>query len=266
MVENQLLHTYDNPFWLQILGDQMRFVQNTLLSRETDHAQQAQHFITLFDTLYAQSTDYLPDIALERFLETAYNSAQQARTFTLVVLRRQLCGEACINMAPGFLNQMANESEEYLRILDLAIKNSESRMHPIHYHLLWLLNCSMSADVINACLDPSERDLLRAGHRFMHKFDNMYLKSIELMGFLRTGLPEFPALARLNADVAGELAAFAEFLLALEDSLKNKEILGTLCRLHVNHMQRKACYYACKLSEVSGMQLPAFDIAQKRRE
>ena len=266
MTENQNICTYDNPFWLQILGDQMRFISGALIPRETDLAEQAEHFITLYDTLYAQSTEHLPDIALERFLDTAYNVTQQGRTFCLAILRRQICGDACINMSPGFLNQMANEAEEFLRTLDLTIKKRQSLMHPIHHHILWLINCSINVDTINACLDPSERDLLRICHRFMHKFDGLYLKAMELMGFLRAGLAEFSALYRLNADVLSELVAFAEFLLGLEEKLKNNEILGTLSRLKVNHMYRKACFYAYKLSEASGTQPPVFDMMQKRRE
>lgn len=258
--------TYEDPFWLQILGDHMRFVLSALPGRETEHIQQAEHYITLFDTLFAQSREYLPEIAQERFLDTTYNSVQQVRMFALGLLRRQLLGECCINMAPGFLNQMANEAEEYLRILDHSIKGTNSLMHPIHYHLLWLLNCSISADTLNACLDPCERDILRGCHRFMHKFDNLYLKSIELMGFMRTGLPEFSSLHRLNADVIDELAAYAAFLLDLEDKLQNKEILGTLCRLQVNHIYRKACYYACKLSDLCDLGSTGFDLAQKRRD
>jgi hypothetical protein len=266
MAENQNTSNYDNPFWLQILGDQMRFISCALMPRETNLVQQAEHFITLFDTLYAQSTEYLPEIALERFLDTAYNVTQQARTFCLTILRRQISGDACINLSPGFLNQMANEAEEYLRILDLTMKKRQNLMHPIHYHLLWLANCSVNVDTINSCLDPSERELLRFCHRFMHKFDGLYFKSMEMMGFLRTGLTEFSALYRLNSDVINELVGYAEFLLELENKLENKEILGTISRLSINHMYRKACYYAMKLSEVSGTQPPVFDIMQKRRE
>lgn len=267
MAENQnASNTYDNSFWLQILGDQMRFILSALMPREPDLAEQAEHFITLFDTLYAQSTEYLPDIALERFLDTAYNVAQQSRTFCLAILRRQICGDACINMAPGFLNQMANEAEEYLRTLDLTIKKRQSLMHPIHYHLLWLQNCSVSADTLNSCLDPSERELVHVCRRFMHKFDGLYLKAMDMMGFLRAGLAEFSALYRLNADVLSELAAFSEFLLGLEKKIQNKEILGTLSRLMANHIYRKTCYYAYKLSEASGTQPLVFDMVQKRRE
>jgi hypothetical protein len=265
MPENTSVN-YEDPFWLQILGDHMRFILIALPARETEHAQQAEHYITLFDTLFAQSKEYLPEIAQERFLDTTYNSVQQARMFVLSLLRRQLMGDYVINIAPGFLNQMANETEEYLRILDHAIKGTDSLMHPIHYHLLWLLNCSLSADNINACLDPVERDLLRGCHRFMHKFDNLYLKSIELMGFLRSGLPEFPSLNRLNSDVVDELAAFAAFMLELEDKVVSKEILGTLCRLQVNHIYRKSCYYACKLSEICDLGSTGFDLSQKRRD
>lgn len=266
MPENTVVNLYENPFWLQLMGDHMRFIQNSLFARETEHAQQADHYITLFDTLLAQSKEYLPEIAQQRFLETAYNSMQQARVFILSILRRQLLGEFCINIAPGYINQMANEAEEYLRILNHAIKNTDSLMHPIHYHLLWLLNCSMNADFINASVDPCERELLRGCHRFMHKFDNLYLKSIEMMGFMRAGLPDFPGLRKLNADVLDDLASFAAFMLELEDKLQNKEILGTLCRLHVNHIYRKSCYYACKLSEVCDVGSTGFDLAQKRRD
>ncbi len=266
MAENQNTSNYDNPFWLQILGDQMRFVSYALMPRETDLTEQAEHFIMLFDTLYAQSTEYLPDVALERFLDTAFNVAQQCRSFCLAILRRQISGESCINLSPGFLNQMANETEEYLRILDLTIKKRQNLMHPIHYHLLFLINCSINADTINAWLDPSERELLRICHRFMRKFEGFYLKAMEMMGFLRAGLSEFSALYRFNADVISELFAFAEFLSGVEDKLQNKEILGTLSRLKINHMYRKTCYYALKLAESSGAQPPVFDMLQKRRE
>lgn len=260
------INTNEHAFWLQLLGDHMRFVQRSLSYSESEYALQAGHYVTLFDTLYAQSVDYLPEIAQKRFWDTAYNAAQQERTFLLSLLRRMLQGDLCINLAPGFLNQMANEAEEYLRILDHIKKNTDSRMHPIHYHLLFLLNCSISADGININIDPLERSLLRVCHRHARKFDNLYLKSIEHMGFLRTGLPDYAGLRRLNKNVLDELASFASFLLELEDSLKSREILGTLCRLYVNHIYRKACYYACRLSDVSDLGETSFDLSQKRRD
>jgi len=266
MAENTKPSSFENQFWLQVMGDHMRFIHNALPPREDEFAQQAEHFITLFDTLHAQSAEYLPDIAAKRFFKTAFDSVQQARAFSLSILHRQISSGCPVNAAPAYINQMVSEAEEYLRILSLREAGGKNNMHPVHHHLLWLMGFSLQADIINANLDATERELIRACHRFMHKFDSLYLKSIQLMGFLRTGLMEFPALSRMNTEVKELIRSFAGFLLDLEKSLENREVLGPLGRLQVNHMYREICYYAAQLSESSQTESPACGAAFNREE
>ncbi len=251
MTENTKPFSFESQFWLKVMGDHMRFINHALPPREEERAQQSEHFITLFDTLHAQSSEYLPDIAADRFFKTAFDSVQQARAYALSLLRAQISGGCRINISPAYMNQMVSEAEEYLRILSLHEAGGKNNMHPIHHHLLWLMGFSLQADIINANLDATERELVRQCHRFMHKFDSLYLKSIQFMGFLRAGLIEFPALSRMNTEVKEQLRLFADFLMDLERSLENREVLGPLGRLQVNHMYREICYYATQISETA---------------
>ena len=256
----------ENQFWLQIMGDHARILLGSLQPKESEWIQQAGHFVTLFDTLAAQSTEYLPTAAKERFVETVSNSVQQIRTFLLQILRRLIKGSPCVNYTPAILNSMVNESEEYLRVLQQLVQHGEDNMHPIHYHLVWLPDASIHTDAINSELDTAEREMIRKMHRFLHTFDGLHLKSIQMMGLLRTGLPSIPALDRLNTEVADSLTSFSDLLIHIEKLLMQKSLLGSLSVLLINHMYRETVYYLTKLSEAANISPPSFEPALRRKE
>jgi hypothetical protein len=90
------------------------------------------------------------------------------------------------------------------------------------------------------------------------------LKAIELAGYLRTNLSDFPALRRFNHDVELELAIFKSFLRELEELAIRRELLGIFTPLMADHMAREECYYLHKLAEATGAKPPECDPGKPR--
>ncbi len=165
-----------------------------------------------------------------------------------------------IGLGETFINHMVNELEEYIKILDGLIKNQEvPDFHPVHHHLLWLSDAAGHAGAINDNLDLSEKKLKHQSTAFQKEFEAFYLKAIELAGYMRTGLVEFPALKKFNEDVELEMKIFKGFLDELEEWEMNNKLLGSFSALMADHMGREECYYLIKLYESAGTQLPECD-------
>lgn len=86
---------------------------------------------------------------------------------------------------------------------------------------------------------------------FTKEWEDFYLKAVELAGYLRTNVYDFPALHRFHRDIQLEMAIFQSFLRELEEMELNKEVLGGLTPLMADHMAREECYYLQKLAETS---------------
>jgi hypothetical protein len=255
---------FEHRFWLQILGDHSRFILNSLSPEEKDKIQTANHFIHLFDCLLEKARRE-PTIEEINLLNTsAYNSANNLRAFKLQILSQQLAGKIKINLPPTFINHMVNELDEYLLILSCMMKDHSNLSHPLHYHLLWLLDGSGHASSIERSLDMSEKDLIKVSKKYGEKFVNLYLKSNEFRGYMRTGLSDFPALHKLNQDADLEMNSFKKFLKELEKLILDKKVLGTLMPLTTDHMYREECYYLTKLSKVSDVKSPECDPTKPR--
>ena len=255
---------FEHRFWLQILGDHSRFILNALSPEEKDKIQMANHFIHLFDSLLEKARKELTIEELNSLNTSAYNSANNLRTFKLQILSQQLAGKIKINLPPTFINHMVNELDEYLLILSCMMNDHINLCHPIHYHLLWLLDGSGHASSIERSLDMSEKDLMKVSKNYAKKFDNLYLKSNEFKGYMRTGLNDFPALHKLNQDTNLEMNSFKKFLKELEKLILDKKVLGTLMPLTTDHMYREECYYLTKLSKVSDIKPPECDPTKPR--
>lgn len=106
-------------------------------------------------------------------------------------------------------------------------------------HQFWLQIMGDHARFIFDSLASSEGEEVQKAHYFIRMFDQMlkeksadyavhfeqfYLKAVELAGYMRTNLKEFPALARFNKEV--EVTMFTEFLCELEEMEIDAEVLG----------------------------------------
>ncbi|WP_456271276.1 DUF2935 domain-containing protein [Bacillus sp. AK031] len=256
---------YEHRFWLQILGDHARFIRDTLSPIEKEEIEKAEHFISVMDQLLDMSRQSLSGDKLHDLTHMAAKQTEKLRTFKLSLIKKKLTGKVVIGLGETFINHMVNELEEYIKVLDSLIKHQEvPEFHPVHHHLLWLADAAGHAGAINDNLDLSEKQLKKKGSAFQKDFEAFYLKAIELAGYLRTGLLEFPALSKFNEDVELEMKIFRSFLAELEEWEMNHKVLGSFSALMADHMAREECYYLIKLYQSAGTSLPDCDPAAPR--
>ncbi|SDN71417.1 protein of unknown function [Paenibacillus sp. yr247] len=243
---------FELRFWLQILGDHARFIHGSLTADEREELTRAEMFIQSFDSMLesvrAESTVY----SIYELNKAAFQKGQELRFFKLHLLKRHLSGKIKINLPPTFLNHMVNEVEEALSIFQsLQAGQIPPLQDPLHHHLVWLQDAFGHAASVSCRLDLVEKRLKEKSNKFTKHFEEFYLKAVELAGYTRTGLRNFPALNWFNKEVELEMLLFMEFLKELEEMGLTREILGTLMPLMADHMAREECYYLTKLSWVS---------------
>jgi hypothetical protein len=248
---------FEHRFWLQILGDHSRFIFQSLAPNEHAEIERAHYFIESFDNLLDFARRNLSSEEIYTLNHQASIQTQNLRQFKLHLLERHLIGKISINLSPTFINHMVNELEEYQRILNCYLSGSiPAAPNPIDVHLLWLSDAAGHAASITSLLDMVEYDYKKKSERFTNQFEHFYQKAIELAGYLRTNLQNFPALSRFNHQAEMEIKLFQVFLNELEEMRMNNELLGALSPLMADHMSREECYYLMKLSEVSDVKPP----------
>lgn len=142
---------------------------------------------------------------------------------------------------------MVNELEEYQNVLNYLKKGEAPPIfHELHHHLVWLLDATGHAGIINDDLDGVEKRLKQKSHEFAQHFEQFYLKAVELTGYLRTNMDSFPALKRFNKDVELEIK---HSLRELEEMELSAEVLGTFTAPMADHMWREEQYYLTKLAQ-----------------
>lgn len=256
---------FEHRFWLQIVGDHARFIEGSMPVQEWKEIEQAKRFIQTFDSLLETARRPLSAADTLRLTQEAFQHAQQFRMFKLHLLSGHLLGGLRSSLPPTFYNHMVNEIDEYIRILSyLTVEKTPAFLHPVHHHLIWLLDASGHAASIHDQLDPIEADLRNHSELFKKKFDAFYLKAVEMAAYLRTGLRAFPALFRFNRQVDLEMKLFQGFLAELVELNLSAEALDVLTPLMPDHMYREECYYLLKLAEVSGLVPPVCDPTKPR--
>ncbi len=256
---------FEHRFWLQVLGDHARFIYNALAPTEPKEIQRAVAFVNALDGLLAHARQNLQPPGTETLHRQAYRLVKELKRYKLHLLRRNLTGTIAINMSPTFFNHMVNELEEYELLLTCLVSGHPlPPPYPIHQHLLWLSDATFHAVAIMGGLDGVEQDLLKHGNRFRQSFEALYIKSLEVKGYQRTGLHTFPALDRLNQQALAEITAFTDFLRELEQGRISKQILGNLPPLILDHMAREECYYLTKLAQGTDSKTPNCDPTRPR--
>ena len=87
----------------------------------------------------------------------------------------------------------------------------------------------------------------------VHKtFEALFIKSLEMIGYFRSGLQEFPSIDKLNREVTDELIVFAEILNTIREERLTVELLGTINPLMLDHMGRESAYALQKIQEAEG--------------
>ncbi len=240
---------FEHQFWLQVLGDHARFINDSLYPSEIDDIEMAKMFRSQYDQLLAQSSAIDTSNAIS-FSIMVEDLTKQFREFKLSIIERHLTGQMGIHLTPTFLNHMVNELEEYLLILSY-LKQGEVPpiFHELHHHLLWLLDASGHAGAINDEMDGVEQRLKEKSHAFTEHFNQFYIKAVELTGYLRSNVNAFPALKRFNNNVEVEIGLFKTFLHELEEMELSAEVLSTFTASMADHMAREEQYYLTKVAQ-----------------
>jgi hypothetical protein len=242
---------FEHRFWLQILGDHSRFIYNSLSPKENRDIQAAHQFIQAFDRLLQLSRNANTETDLKSINDQAYALTNELRTFKLGLLERTILGKIAIALTPTFLNHMVNELEEYLRIVKELVEGKPvPRFHALHHDMLWLSDAAGHAAAIAADLDAVEKRLIQKSQQFEVHFQQFYLKSIEMVGYMRTQLRDFPAFRKFHTDIDIEMKVFIAFLKELEVMEISAEVLDRINPLMPDHMMREECYYLTKLASL----------------
>ncbi|MFC4810271.1 DUF2935 domain-containing protein [Paenibacillus sp. GCM10023250] len=251
---------FEHRFWLQILGDHSRFIRNALAPMDTKDIELAKQFIQAFDNLLARARHAQTDAEAAAVTAEACPLTEELRNFKLHLLERMLLGQIAFGLTPSFINHMVNELEEYSRILGELEEGRPVPLFPaLHHDLLWLTDAAFHAATIVGDLDPVEKRLQRRGRKFEKHFNELYLKSIELAGYMRTQLHDFPAFRRFHKDVDLEMNLFRGFLSEMESWELTDEVLDSLTPLVPDHMLREECYYLRKLAALGLVPSPNCD-------
>lgn len=251
----------EHLFWLQILGDHARFIHEALAPVQKKEIEEASRFIEVFDALHGQAGSADP----RQLAVRAEAEVLRLRNFKLDLLREHLVGKIKIHLPPTFINHMVNELDEYVRILKhVKVGQVPPVYHEVHHHLVWLLDAAGHAGAISSNLDQVEKNLKKKSDAFMKEFEAFYLKAVEMAGYLRSNITEFPALAKFNTDAKLEIILFQQFLVEIEELRLSKEALGTFAPLMADHMFREECYYLMKLSEAANLEKPNCDPTKPR--
>ncbi|GIO11579.1 hypothetical protein J19TS2_11340 [Cohnella xylanilytica] len=258
---------FEHRFWLQILGDHARFILNGLSPKETNDIAKAQRFIAGFDRLLRQAREATAATDLTALNQAANAETMALRDFKLDLLSRSLLGKITISLPPTFLNHMLNELEEYGRILTALLAGQPVPIyHPLHHDLLWLQDAYGHAGSIASGLDRVEADLLHRSVEFEKHFQALYLKAVEMAGYLRTRLQDFPPMRRFHEQIDLEMALFRKFLHELEELELKAESLDIISPLMPDHMAREECYYLLKLAQSGAVPSPNCDPTKARVE
>lgn len=241
---------YELRFWLQILGDHGRFIRDSLAPTETKHIETATAFIHLFDSLLSEARQSQSEEAFYQLSIKAKKSGENLREFKLLLLEKLLLKNVVISLPPSFINHMVNELDEFLRVVTyLTNQEVPPVVHPLHHDLLWLLDAAGHAGAIDSNLDRVEKDLKKKSEMFTKQFEDFYLKAVEMAGYLRTNLTNFPALSRFHHEIDLEFTIFKAFLQEIEELELTGQTLSVLTPLMADHMAREECYYLFKLAE-----------------
>ncbi|MFD2613302.1 DUF2935 domain-containing protein [Paenibacillus gansuensis] len=258
---------FEHKFWLQVLGDHARFIYNALSPKETARIEKAKRFMESYDQYLEDARNGIENARFPVFNQTVNQLTMEFREFKLELLREHLAGKIDIGLPPTFINHMVNELDEFLRVLyHLLAGELPPVFEAVHHHLLWLTDATGHAAAVAQELDPVEKPLINKSMQFEKQFQQYYLKAVELAGYMRTNLQQFPALSRFNKEVELEMLLFREFLSEIEEMRLTKEALGRLNPLLPDHMAREECYYLMKLSQVSEVSSPGCDPTAPRVE
>lgn len=263
---------FENKFWLQILGDHMRFLLIALPSLEQSLLEQADDFKDLADTLLDQARSNI-DVSA-----TAYQLAYEIYAFKRTLLIGLTQGQVVSNLPPTFISHMMNENREYLRILnnvitpdqvssqasellsqsfqvDLTAATQELgqlNIHSLDIHQLWLPDAIGHLDSVYCTLDAVECLTRKRVKKLKKEFMQLNMKCQEYIYYVKHGDIQFNGLNQLDNEVLAKLNEMVPLLSEIQNGRRDKKLQGTIIVLMLDHMIREEAYYIMKVLQNAG--------------
>lgn len=266
MSENNL--SFELIFWLQIMGDHARFIKASLLAGDNNLAMIAVNFIQLFDKLLdkvRQGDDYEAEGDLVGEITAGVISL---REFKRELLSGRLRNLPVTSLTPTFYNHMLNELEQFLSLLTIGTPEGLVKENVLGAHLLWSLDASGHAAALASDLDKVEYGLRAEAELFLTRFDELYIKAVELTGYYRSNPPAAqPVLETFNFEMVKAIQDSLGYLEELKEKILKDRVLSRLSPLIPDHMYREECYYLHKIAKFqTGIPKPDCDPGRPRVE
>jgi len=254
---------FENRFWLRIMDDHLFIILDALNYREKDEIASARSLIKTYNELLERSWEDLPADQLMQLNQQAFTATQGIKEYKLHILKKQLTGSIAIGITSGLMSRLINEAEYYLDILSAFLQKREYVIKPIPLHLLWLIDAAGHAEIIANGLNYSNTDLIRVTRAYQVSFVDLFVQAIEMKGFFRIDVKDFPSFKQFNRDVNKCLTDFTEFFVELNSKIMDDRVPSTVSLLTLDHMYREECYYLTELSKVSSISPPTCDPTRK---
>lgn len=233
----------ENQFWLRIFRDHSQFITETLVPLETALITQAQQYFQIFDRLLKKVT------AGREVTQEATQAVMHFRCFKLSIIDLQLAGKVPINLPPGALNEMLDETDEYLRIFGVLPNPGpmNEAAFLINQHLLWLPNNAAHAALVRSQLDPGENNLFVLNNRYHKLFHKLANKVMELKGLMRDNPRMVPSLIYTTQESAMLTQEFLRSQENYRELRTTAQVLAISPPLLADHFEREALYYLEKI-------------------
>ena len=229
---------WHHRYWLQIIGDHARMAEARLAPSEVVNIKDAQMLRRVADDLLARAR------AGSLTVGETNELVNMSITFKKTLIAGILENKISINMTATFANHMLNEEERYVAII---VQQQNGRPNPFFHilddHKLWLKDAEGHADALKTELDPVEMKYRKELKKNKEEFAGLSAKTEEFIGYLRSGVADFPALSRLSSDAELQTRLFVTLLKELQSLKESGHIVTMSDPLEYDHMLREEAYY-----------------------
>ena len=249
--------TYEDVFWLQVLGDHMRIFVGTLEAKEKTYLATAETLKKELDALLEDARIQSLDVdAIDVIID-------RVRDFKLQMISLRMNNEIGLNLPPFFPSHMLNELEEYINIF-----RGEGESLILQQHKLWLNDAAGHAGSLIADLDITEKSRKQDLKKIMKRFECLHSAVLETIGYNRADDVPNGWIDELSEKARQQITAFFHQLNEMEELQADNALMSRIPKLVFDHMKREEAYYIAKILDSLNQPkaaLPWKEVAIRRR-
>jgi hypothetical protein len=256
-------NSYENRFWLQIMGDNALIIRDRLIDAGPEKQQAKQFFSTFEELLTLARQNQSPEQILQ-LNRDASKTTQDFRSLLLAILKRQVTQQVTVFLKLDFITIMVSMTNIYLFLLNTFLNNKQPKFVPINQDIFWLPVLHVESVFITENVGRLEEDLRQKAISYMNTFASFSEFAFTLQQIYQIGTTDFPISNHYRANILETLNSFAVFTVDLIGLARQKKLGGTLTVLDLDHIYRKLCYYTTQLSIIQNVPKPVCDPTSNR--